>query len=498
VLSRTRLGLAAGLAAASLAAACGGSLPGGGGLPEGAELLAAGTPVLVSVSTDFESEQWQAVEALLERFPAGAGALDSLFDELTGDSGLDFASDVQPALGDEVDLALLDLPRDGEPTIAMVLRPDDPQALEQLLAREGGDPPVTREVDGWYVLAETQADIDRALAGDGESLAESERFESAMGELPDGALARFYVDGPALLEGLGSAFEESGANAPNPFDLLGVGSLEAAAFAVSAEEAAVRVEGIARAADAPALETTAVTLDELVPADALAYVGTAGAEEAASQLLDAVGAQTEDFDQALAQIELALGVSLEDDVLPILAGETALYVRAGAPIPEVTVLLTPEDPQRALATLDKLVAGISALEAASGAEAPPAATDTTVAGVPAKQLQLGEVTLLYAVVDDRLVITTAVKGIADLASDTARLADDADYRDALEASGAPDEAAAVAYVDLAGALDALETVDAFGALDAELLANLEPLRHLVVHASGEEGEARFSGLLAIE
>jgi hypothetical protein len=496
------LPVAAAVAAAAGLAACGGGagVGAGGGSPQGAALLAAATPVFVSVDTDFGSEQWQAVEALVQRFPSGQEALDSLLQQV-GEQGLEFETDVKPALGPELDVALLDVQAD-EPTVVMLTQPTDPAKLEALLA-QGDEPPVWRVEDGWYVVADSEEAIDRALAGDDGSLAESDVFEQAMADLPSDAVARVYVDGAALIQAVeqGAGQGTLGDSAPGLGSLSGLtGSFDSLSLAFVAEPEGVRVEGVVATPDAPQLEAGSADLGSLVPSDVLLFASFNGLDKGLSQLLDAVGQQTPDFDQSLAQIELGLGISLEDDLLPIFAGEGALYVRAGAPIPEVTLLLSPDDPTRALATLDKLTAAIGAFGALGGGDGAPelGATDTTIAGVPAKQLQINEqLSLYYAVVDDHVVLTTAVKGIADLVAGGARLVDDPLFQEAKEAAGVPDETSGFFYVNLEGAISALETVEAFQVDDQETLANLQVLRYLVVHASADERGTRFAGFLGI-
>jgi hypothetical protein len=496
------------LTVSAVLAACGGGELGGGAggeLPEGASLLTAGTPVFVSIDGNLDSTQWQAVEALVLRFPSGQDAIDSLLAELTEDigrEGVDSQSDLRTAIGPEVDIALFDVTNE-EPTVVLLTQPTDPSKLEQLLAGDD-EAPVWREVDGWYVLADTQDAIDGALAASGESLADSATFGEAMGALPGEALARLYLDGAALIEAVAAGAQQQGGldgAAPNPLDLLGsAGTLESMALAVVAEDDGVRLEGAARSENAPEVETATAELPGLVPADVLLYGSFNGIDEGLSQLLDALGAQTPDFDQGLAQIELGLGVSVEDDLLPIFAGEGALYVRAAAPIPEVTLVLSPEDPARAGATLDKLVSAVALFGSlqGEGSDPPFTVTDTTIAGVPAKQLQVNEqLSVYYATVDDHLVVTTAVKGIADLVTDGARLADDPLFQEAGETSGMPDETSGFVFVNLESSVSLLDTLGVLADEGPEVAANLEPLRYLLVHASGDGGTTRFAGYLAI-
>jgi hypothetical protein len=505
---RAAFGLAA-LAVCSVAvlAACGGgSGVGSGETPEGAALVSGATPVFVSIASDFDGEQWQAVEQLVQRFPSGPAALDDLFSSLSED-GIDFETELKPALGPEVDIAMLDLEQD-EPTVVLFTRPSDPARLEALLG-ESDDPLFWRDIDGWYAVAEVESAIDRVLASGADALAQNEEFQQAMGAVPGDALARVYVDGPAVAKAFQEGAASSGVNLP---DLAGLGSiaqLRSVALALVAQDGGVALQGVVRSSSASELSPAGSELSHVVPADALAFVSLNGLDKGLSQLLDVVGQQTPDFDQQLGQAEALLGISLEQDVLPIFAGEGAVYVRAGLPIPEVTVVLSPEDPQRAEATLEQLISAVAAFgvlgdsssgsgssDSSEGTEAPvPFATPITIAGIPAKHVALSDdLSLYYAVVDDRLVVTTAEKGIADLATDVPRLADDPEFQQATEAAGVPEQTLGLVYVDLKNAISLLGLT---GAFDTDTLANLAPLQSLVLHAGRSEDELRFGGFLGI-
>ncbi len=225
--------LAGALASAAVlaAAACGGGGDGGAG-SEGAALVPATVAAYVSVDTDFDSEQWAAVEALLARFPSGDEAIQGLIDSLTSE-GLDLETDIKPAFGPETSLAILELDQerldseDNAP-IVMVTKPSDPAKFEQLL--EGGDDEaVTRDVgDGWYMVADNDAIIDSVVAdAEQASLADDERFEQALADLPSEAVATLYLNGQELMASL-----EESAGAANPlFDLGAGGTLVSVAMA---------------------------------------------------------------------------------------------------------------------------------------------------------------------------------------------------------------------------------------------------------------------------
>jgi hypothetical protein len=492
-------------ALALVAVSCGGDGGGAGAAPraEGAALVPASTAVFISVNTDFESSQWQAAEAFAARFPSGGNVVESILESLSGE-GVDVETELKPALGPETDIAILelsdDLQSEDDAPLVLLTRPPDPAKLKQLAA-EGRDQAVVRDVgDGWYMVADNDALIDEVLAGaDDASLADNEDFAEAMGELEGDAVAKLYVNGPALVEGIRQGAEQ-GAGTPD-FGTLGTGSLESVAFAVTAEPQGVRGDGVARTTEGQALEPYTAELASLVPADAIVYASFANLRTALERLLELASQQTPDFDAQLGQLQLGLGLSLEDDLLPIFEGEHALYVRPGEPEPEVTVLLSPPDPEQARATLDQLTQGIGALAALGGGEAPFTVTDTTIAGMPAKHIEIeGEdEELYYALVGDHVVLSTAEKGIASVAAPSGSLADDPLFQEAEQAAGLPDESLGFVYVNVRDGLELAELAAGnFGEIDAETLENLRSLQYLVAYATGTQGELHFAGFLGIK
>lgn len=99
-------------------AACGG---GGSAAGEGAAgIVPAGAAAYVSINTDFEGDQIEQAQALLAQFPGSSGLLGMLEAQLEADGGVDFQQDVRPALGDRLDVAVLELP-DGSSTNPIVV-----------------------------------------------------------------------------------------------------------------------------------------------------------------------------------------------------------------------------------------------------------------------------------------------------------------------------------------------------------------------------------------
>jgi hypothetical protein len=470
---------------------CGSSTASG---PAGASVVPASSELYLTVDTSFESDQWQAVRGLLSKFPDGDKGLDFLFKELS-DQGIDFERDVRPALGPETDIVGFEL--SGEPQFVGLTKPEDAQKLKDLLAKSD-EPVVTREIEGWTAFADSEAILDRFQQERREgALAGSDDFNDAFREVGDPALVRLYLNGAALQESLQR--EESlppGALAT----LLPGGKVPSIALSVEADENGVRLQGAAKlAGDHGGLvaEPFKAELPNRVPAGAVVYIGFNDLEGQLSALKEFLAQVRPDFDRDLARVEAELGLSLEGDVFPLFSGESAFYIRPGLLIPEVTLVTQVDDENKALGTMEKL---ISELRTRIGLVEP--SEQVEIAGVPVVESRVkgAPVAVYYAAFDGQLVVTTSREGIAALREDDNRLADDPDFRDALEAAGVPGETTGFAYVNLKDAVaNLLGFAEMGGAtLPSELRANLEPLQHLVFYGSKDGRTLKFAGFLAVD
>jgi uncharacterized protein DUF3352 len=476
-----------------LAAGCGGGATGQAG-GEAAGVVPADVALYLSLDTDFEGEQWQTASDLVAKFPDGDEALQDLLAQFEQQQGVDFETDVKPALGPEVAVAALDFEGNN---FVVLTQPDDEAKLQALLEK-GENPTVTEVVGGWTVIAERQEVIDRfkELRGQG-MLADSESFQGAMDGLESDSLVGVYVNGAALDEALRSdpGFSQAGLDA-----FLPEGKLPSIGGILRAEADGARLDGQALFAG-DVTESGLVSpmfdakLPEEVPADVLAYFSFNDLESQFSAFRDSLSGVEPDLDRQLGQAEAFLGVSLEEDIAPLFAGEGALYVRRGAPIPEITLLTAVDDEQKALGTLDDLVAGLRQFVPVQEP------TRIQIAGVEAREVAIEPpFSLFYAAFDGWLVVTTSRQGIADLREDGDRFAGEEAFKNAADQAGLPEETTGWGYVNLEEALPLL-----LGFADAgdvgvppEAQANIEPLRGLVFWGTAEDRTITFSLFLGVE
>src|SRR3954452_3670801 len=170
-MTRLRLALTALVALLALAAAgCGGSSTNasssGGSVPARASIVPPGAPVYVFANTDFKGDQWSQLNSLVAKFP-DKDLLTGMLRQSLSKQGIDWDKDVKPALGPDTAAAYLALA--GTSKALLMTQPDDAAKFDALftkLQKAGSSttPTVKREIDGWSVIADSNASLDKAAA----------------------------------------------------------------------------------------------------------------------------------------------------------------------------------------------------------------------------------------------------------------------------------------------------------------------------------------------
>ncbi len=479
---------------AFLVAGCGGgssnTSAGGSSIPEGASLVRPGLVGFVAIDSDTGSNQWQQLDELAKTFPGRENAIARIEDELTKE-GLDYESDVKPALGPELDLAIASAGSEKSTRVVGLTKPDDPATFEALVQKlnasdSGGDKAVTRQLeDGWYAISDSQLAITSVLKGDQTALADDDTFKQAMGKLPADTLVKAFLDGQRLGALPSHAAAKGGGSSLDP-SLLGLDNLRYMAVSASAEDDGIRVRGAS--SGGPAGGGGETTLADGVPGDAFV-------------LLDFLGQGTTDqlgrlkssppFAPVLDELK-EYGVTL-DEVLALLNGEVAFYARPAGVIPELTLVLEPKDTAAALATIDKLM---EHLAAARGGRVESGIQD----GHPVKTVDLGNFAIHYGAVDGKVLLTSGPNGIADYGTSGDRLPDSADFKEAKDAAGMPDSTGGFAYIDVKDVLPLLEGLAALSgkSLPSDVAENLRPLRSFLAWSEGGSGSRTYHAFLQIK
>jgi hypothetical protein len=457
-------------------AGCGGE--GGDAGTDAASFAPQSAAFFVTFAT--EGEEWESAEELYRRFPAAERARREVLEDLA-EEDLDWDRDVRPALGPE--LALVGF-GEGEGEVVALTQPADREALDRLVAKSDGE--LTYEmVEDWAVLGETAADVGafREALGD-ESLADTDEWNDATDDLPEDALVVGYVNGDSVNRSFGDRVGGIGGGNGLPIG----GRFPSIGFAVGAQDDGVRLDAEIEGAETDLPDAYEAALPDELPAGALAYVSWHDAAASIRETLRQAGDTNPEVDRTVAQLELALGLSLERDVLPLFAGEGALALYPGAvgsATPDVALVLEVEDEERALAILDGIV------ERAAGFGVVTAAPDVAVGDVEARVVAVEGMEILYAAWDGKLLATTSEAALAAIEAGGETLADDPSFLSARDSSAAPSETVGFAYVNI-GAI-----VDEFGSGEEEA-ENFEPLGPLFLYGTRDDDGLAVGGFLAVE
>ena len=429
----------------------------------GAEVAPASTAAFLALDTNMNSAQWQALDALLAKFHGYDTLVSNLQHGLEQKTGLSWANDVKPALGPELDVALLPTASGGKPDAVLLTQPSDPAklaALLQKLATSGRPAPKSAQVGGWTVLGDSQAAVD-AVTSATAHLAADPTYQAATDRLQQDALVDAYANG-AQARQLLSALGHSDA---------GSGKIVWAAGDAVAASGGLKVDGFLHR-DGAAPPAYSSSLLDRIPAGALAVVDFQ-ADNSADSHAQAMGSP----------IGAALG-----NIAGTLGGETAVYVSPGSPLPSVTLVTHPSDPHAVLSALNNAlsVAG----NAAGGSGKGGFSLGSILSGLQLSHSQVGSA----------LVVSTSQQAIDAFTGSGPKLSADATFQDAQQASGMPDQTTGFAYVDLKDALPlAQELAALMGATGSTAVPDLSALHTLTAFGSGaSDGVERFTVFLEVQ
>jgi hypothetical protein len=512
------LAIAATCAAALLVAACGGatstSAPGAAGTDgKGADAFPASTILFVDANADVNSSAWQKVLTVAKRFPGFPKVQAQVQQELTTtEHGGSFAQDVQPWLGDEAAVGLLAITLSGgkpKPQYAVFLASKDDAKATVTISKDAtkgadyrgyatftasSDPHQQAAVGKGAVLiadGETSlhAAIDAREGSAADRLSGVDRYGEALKTLPDDNVLVGYVDGPKLAQLAGTAFAAASQQAgrtmipPAQVDqaLTQLEAIRAIAFSAGADDGGFRLHAstlldAAKAKDLKLPAAAPLQLLDRAPADALVFAGVPGLGQLGEALQNLKS--NPQVGQAVSMAEAATGLSLEQDVLPLLSGEVGAYVAGGAPA-SGAVLLLPKDANAAAASLPRITAAIGKV---GGEDAP------TFAPLPSGDGQIADVGGGHQVSwlhDGDLIaigVDTGGKPPAGGLGATDR------FKDVAGAAKLPGDVTGLLYADVPGLVDLAQRTSG-KQVPAEALANVRALGGVLAWATGDENVA---------
>jgi len=443
--------------------------------------------LFVVIDSDLRSSQWQTVNALANKFPDKQKAVDAIKQQLNR-KGLDWKRDLEPALGPEVDVVMLDFAHPNE-TVAL-MQPQDEGAFERAVKKGNAIDPSSQLVydkfHGWTVMSDKQAAIDafeRASDSSVRMLPEDGTFSSATRKSGDGIL-RAYVNGAQVMT---AARNFLGPDAGPYFKKLGtldwlLMTLRAKSDGIAWDTTVHGTPG--KEFDKVSEHASDGSLQKLVPKDALLYLAFHGSKG----MLGGLGSNP-----ILQQSGLkGLGDALQQ-LGRIMAGENALYVRApgSSDLPEVTFIAAPEGGVDGAAALDRVLNRFAKELGGRPHRA-------VVAGVPVRVIGAGgRVTVQYANVKGKLVVTDLPSGIAFAKNGGKVLTDSREYQNAARSSGLPAKPQVVLYVDIHSTIPLIGRLGN-GRIPASVERNLKPLRSAVEYAVSHSHEIQISFFLRIQ
>lgn len=464
---------AAGLAALGVAGTAWATvsfLSGGGSQPE--DVLPANVIAVAKLDLDPAASQKIAVFRLAQKFPSTAdrvtsedGLKDQLLAALFSDvPDVDYATDVQPWIGDRAAIAAVPVPGEEPQMLAAVAFTDRQKAQDALrgLQADSDDAYFAFSANADYVLlGESQAIVD-AAAGAQEVLADQQRFTSAVDTLDGDQIVTAWADLDAVWAALP---EQLRSQAPEQqLELAGRVVLGA-----HASSDAIEVEGRAFGLRTSTLGGTGIgeragsDLVQDLPADTVAALGVTGLGAGLVEIYNSLGEAGDPF--GLAQAGEELGLQLPEDLRAVFGEQTVFAAFSEA---DLAARSRTDDPERARAVVEQLVALFSAQSIADEGSAygygegelpPPTAYEelppepspgsetrssslARTAELPADQLR---------VLDDGLAVGTTATAVDRISSGDGGLGRSPVFRDAVPDV---DSAGLVLFVDVARALEA--------------------------------------------
>jgi hypothetical protein len=472
----------------------------GSALDEALGYLPKDAPLVIVISTDLDGGQYDAAGEILDKLPLGGQLVEQLKESVEQD-GVDYEKDVKPLLGKEAVIAVPDakaLQADDVEDFVLALETKDAGKLEEVAARdakktgekagatlyrssEGTDFAVKDDV---LVVANTRERLEAALERrDSEARLREDDLDEALGDLPDDALARLYVD----IEGILAADSSTAAARRIPW----VAALRTAGAALTAHEDGLAIDFVVNT-EADGLEPADVPVatPEGGAPPALEREGELGFgvrdtahfirwAELAAQAYDPAGYR--DYALAKRQLGEETKVDVDRDVFAQFTGNLSLSVSLDGDFALRSELV---DPGRFEQTLRRVAKEIPDLAEAAdlgtvGVATPKGREDFYAIAQPEGD------SVVYGVVGDVFVLASDARRAAGLAGEEPRPVEDA--KGSVTMRGNAEQLANELIADIASGAEAL---------GASLFTG--PLGELTGHLEGGTGGLRGRVELEIE
>jgi hypothetical protein len=516
---RAALG-ALGLIAAGLVAAVVLLASGSGVAPPAtgaAAVVPADALAYLNVSTDRGRRTVERSMSLAKELPtypiASMGIASWLGSAIGSSTPVDFATDIQPWLGKEAALAVLDTASSTAGTL-FVLDVTDGAKARSFLTRVGAAPAssyrgtsllrtpagTTFAFNGHFLMFGQDASVRAALdvvAGAAPSLAKNSSYRAAIKGEPAGRVLDGYASAAGVQRVLASQTGAVGALGT----LLSQPALQAASFSLSPARSGVAIQ--VHTTFDPALSRLRgssssfnPSLQKVIPPGSAVLLDVANLARVAPRVLSAGAAAgvAGGVGPLLSRLGSALkaeGVNVPS-VLSLFDGETAVAIGGGASgaSPGLIVVTRTAHQAQANAALASLEAPLAQLFAApsAGPGTAPEFNDTTIDGVTAHRLGLSSgLQLDYAVFHGLVVFSTSLGALQSVIEHRGSVAGDPAYR---AVAGPPKRVTSLLFLDLRQLLSLGEQMGLThsAALQA-LMPDLDRIRAVGMSSTGGEDDS---------
>ncbi len=398
-----------------------------------ARLVPADALVYVHLSTDGDRKGTKDALRMARAFPGYGAAQKRLVGLL---SAPQCGVRLDAVQGKEIALALVDAGGGSAGSLVLV---DTGKDQSKTALRTCGTVQVVG-IGTFLVIGQPQSlSLAQGLAqGRGRSLATDALYRQESTGLEAGRV----LDGWVTAAGVRRLLAPQGGLLGAAGTLLDQPGLRGSAFAVTAVKGGARLTVrslLDGRSSGRTFKAFTPSLGREVPGDAVAYLGLSGLSAATTRLLSAsgvgsVGAFGPLLARARTELSKQSGGRLDGDLLSLFRQEVAVTITPAVPAPTLSLIARAKDPAATAGTLRRLQAPLARVLGTPGQPVP---TWKAVGGAfqlnPAPGIELD-----YAVVGDKLVLSTKLAGIDAARKLQGRLTDSAAYKAALgEKPGKP-------------------------------------------------------------
>jgi len=515
-MTRTRLALPVLAALAALAiAGCGG---GGESSSDLAGFAAPGSLVFVEGKLRPTGELKSNADAIASRV-AGADSLGALIvEKLEGsarDDGepFDFATEVEPWLGEEGAVAFKTVDAENNPTeMVLAVETTDPGAAQEFVDSRaeasrkpyadgsyegvdfkvgGSEGQAVGMVEDFLVIAEDERVFKAAVnAWKGESLADESRFQDTISNASDGSLADVYLDLGGLMKATEGKFEQQ---AGQLFKGAGVDLSEATAVASvipGSDRVEVALSSELSGAERPPQGNASELIGSL-PANAFAAVGFAEFSDRLKESLNELDKEGIPGKVPPNQLKSTLGaMGIDLDKLADSLEEGAIFAQGKSRDSLEGALVLTSGSKEAAQT----VANLGVLLRNTGTPGVTAVTSSGASGFSVRSEELGEKPLVVVAKGERVAIGYGLApALAGLSSEGETLSEKASYKAAVAALG---DTPISGFVDGPAALELAEALVPHSKTGFwEAVPYLKKIEFVAI-GSGSEGEMATAKLIA--